>query len=59
MCSTNTCWNCCRDCNHLNCCATTNTNEQKENNADNVNPKIVITQPRVNIIYKNFIEIIL
>ncbi len=59
MCSTNTCWNFCRDFNYLCCCATINTNKQKENNTDNVNPKIVITQPTVNIIYKNFIEIIL
>jgi len=50
MCSTNTCWNFCRDRNYLACYATINTNKQKENNTDNVNPKIVITQPTVNII---------
>ncbi len=57
MCSMNACRDFCRD--GMCCCARINTNKQKENNTDNVNPKIVITQPTVNIIYKNFIEIIL
>jgi hypothetical protein len=54
MCSMNACRDFCRD--GMCCCARINTNKQKENNTDNVNPKIVITQPTVNIIYKNSLK---